>query len=79
MNLGSIIGDSIIMHAETVNTADGASTKVSTNVTSTVPRNYFNKIILSKIHNGLLYSAHGFISGYITIYNCHYLLSLSKT
>ena len=48
---------------------------VSANVMNTASINFHNKNV-SRIWNGLLYFEHGFISGYITIYNCYYLLSL---
>ena len=68
-----------------INAADSVSPRVPlvlmntvlTNVISSAPLNFDNKKVGYK--NGLLYSAHGFISDRITIYNRSYLLSSCKT
>ena len=47
---------------------------LSAHVTSTIPIHYEDKK-----SDGLVYFGHVFISNHITIYDCHYLLSLCKT
>ena len=56
---------------EIINAADSALKNGLANFMSTVATNFHK--------NGLLYSAHSFISDHITIFNCYCLLSLYKT
>ena len=77
--LKRIADDSIIVGDEIINATDSVSTKVTNtilpNVMTTVSMDSDNNKVR---YNVLLYSAHGFISDYVTIQNCHYLLSLCK-
>ena len=71
------------MWDEIINATDGISTNVSVNVICTVAinvanaasKNFYNRNVEHRMN---CYFAHGFMSVYITVYNCYYFLSLCK-